>query len=149
MSTTTAIQLDPDEIEALRDAAFWAMQTAEGPYGFDPARPADNAKIPEVITRTVAMSNSFKFYAAVLTAAEAGQIGGEVVRDRDARDVLVFFLQAGRGSLVERLEDCRVNDENPERHEPTIAAYGRLLDRHLRIRQGRAVRLRGGDDATP
>ena len=114
MSTKTDYRLHEDEVEALRVAAFDAMGLHC--YHFNGERPADDAEIPAAIQRTLAMSRYLAFYAVVLSDAEAGALGPDLLEDEIKRDSLRVLLQASETKEASRVEEYRgssLDDERP------------------------------------
>jgi hypothetical protein len=124
MSTITDYQLHEDEVEALRGAAFDAIECGQ----FGGERPSDDAKIPAAIQRTLAMSRYLAFYAEVLSAAEAGALGPDLLDDESKRDSLRFLLQASETKEAERVEEYRESPlEDPRPVEANLEATRALL----------------------
>jgi hypothetical protein len=117
-------QLHEDEVEALRVAAFDAMECER----FEGARPFDDAKIPAAIQGTLAMSRYLAFYADVLSAAEAGALGPDLLDDEIRRDSLRFLLQASETKEASRAEEYRESPlEDPRPVEANLEATRALL----------------------
>ena len=131
MSTTTvdAIELDDAEVEALRHAAFDAIETQR-----TPTRPADDADIPEAIAETIGLRDRITVYASALQMAQSREIWAEALADDAARSELALLLQATVVKLGEMVEYYRRSPlEDPRQLEGTLAAATRLLRRIVAI----------------